>query len=643
MALFAGKTMYCADTEGDDLLDGITKFHVMSVAKVDNQTQKRTGLYSVTSYGEMAKIFGREENVLIMHNGQDFDYPAAEKLLDIKVKALVVDTLWLSWYLEPRRMVHGLEAYGREFGVPKVEVDDWVNLTEEKYTERCERDVEIQVKLWQSQVKALRSMYGRKDEDVERLILGINWKAEQLRLQGKSKIKLDKKSGQELLDELNKGMSEAIDSLAPEMPRRNKTATRKPPKKPYKVNGELSATGARWAKLTEEHGLPFDHKEPIKEVVGSEEGNPNSHQQIKEWLFSLGWKPTIYKDVKEDKKVRKIPQIRSDQTKELCTDIARLAKEVPALNYLQDIGVLQHRIGLVKGMLNAADDHGYVAAQAQGLTNTLRLKHKVLVNLPGVSKAYGYRIRGMLVARGEDTEFCGADLCSLEDRTKQHFIWPHDPEYVKTMMSEDFDPHLDMAEVSGLMSASDVEAYKKFDPDKATDEQVKWHKEASIIRHVGKTTNYAATYGAQAATIAATAGVPIKLASQMHKAYWERNWALEAVADSLKVQKRGGVSWVWNPVAKRWYYLKAKKDRFSTLNQGTGAFIFDLWLKNIVEAREQLSAQSHDEGVWELNVGYREQMTDLLKGAIQKVNEDLKLNRDMDCDVQFGRNYGDIH
>jgi len=25
------------------------------------------------------------------------------------------------------------------------------------------------------------------------------------------------------------------------------------------------------------------------------------------------------------------------------------------------------------------------------------------------------------------------------------------------------------------------------------------------------------------------------------------------------------------------------------------------------------------------------------------VNKELKLNRDLDCDVQFGYNYGDIH
>jgi len=41
--------------------------------------------------------------------------------------------------------------------------------------------------------------------------------------------------------------------------------------------------------------------------------------------------------------------------------------------------------------------------------------------------------------------------------------------------------------------------------------------------------------------------------------------------------------------------------------------------------------------------GYREQCTKLLKDAVYKVNEQLKLNRDLDVDVQFGLNYAKIH
>ena len=41
--------------------------------------------------------------------------------------------------------------------------------------------------------------------------------------------------------------------------------------------------------------------------------------------------------------------------------------------------------------------------------------------------------------------------------------------------------------------------------------------------------------------------------------------------------------------------------------------------------------------------GYRDQCTKLLKDAVQRVNKDLNLNRDLDVDVQFGDNYAQIH
>ncbi|MNE74447.1 hypothetical protein D3C80_1705290 [compost metagenome] len=92
-----------------------------------------------------------------------------------------------------------------------------------------------------------------------------------------------------------------------------------------------------------------------------------------------------------------------------------------------------------------------------------------------------------------------------------------------------------------------------------------------------------------------------------------------------------------------WYWLKTDKDKFSTLNQGTGTYCFDMWIKEVLKRRQQLTGQAHDEGIWEVKKGYREQAAKLLKDAIQEVNKKLKLNRDLDVGIQFGDNYGSIH
>jgi len=92
-----------------------------------------------------------------------------------------------------------------------------------------------------------------------------------------------------------------------------------------------------------------------------------------------------------------------------------------------------------------------------------------------------------------------------------------------------------------------------------------------------------------------------------------------------------------------WVYLKTEKDKFSTLNQSTATYCFDRWIFHILRRREQLTAQFHDEGVWELQLGFREQFTQLLQDAMDDVNKELMLNRELDFDVSFGRNYSEVH
>jgi enolase len=96
-------------------------------------------------------------------------------------------------------------------------------------------------------------------------------------------------------------------------------------------------------------------------------------------------------------------------------------------------------------------------------------------------------------------------------------------------------------------------------------------------------------------------------------------------------------------VSKFWYSLRYDKDKFSTLNQGTGVFIFDNWIREVLRKRRQLTATFHDEGVWEIKVGNREKMEKLLLESVQAVNGKLKMNVQFGVDIKFGRSYADVH
>ena len=645
------KRLFCADIEGDNLLAGITKIYCASYNELDPAMNSK-GAGTHTTRETIEPLFTNPNHILVMHNGVSYDKAAIEKVYGITVEAEIIDTLYLSWYLYPKMLRHGLAIWGEELGIAKPEISDWENLTLEEYVHRCAEDVRIQTALWKQIWKHLMLLYGNA-EGCWHAIRHLNFKAKCAALQESGKWKLDLLGCTEAEVMFSKKFDEATLALEACMPQVPVKVKKERPKKPYKANGQLSVTGERWAKLVEEfvdpeeyyHGDPMDYMGELTAITGYKDPNAGSPTQLKDWLYSMGWEPESFKFVrnKETNQTRKIPQIKNQETDELCDSIERLIEFQPALNHLREMSIVKHRLGVVQGFLKNVDEHGYVYAAIQGLTNTLRFKHKICVNLPSTRKPYGALIRGLLIARSDDNELCGSDMASLEDRSKQHYMWKHDPEYVTEMMKPDFDPHCDMAIAASLMSIEEAAWYKAHDKHSEIQDEIDKYSALSLVRHAGKGTNYAATYGATGPTIARSAGVSDEIGDVLYNAYWERNWSLTAIADECVVKNSRGMKWLWNPVAKLWVWLKAEKDRFSTLNQSTGTYCFDRWLYFVLQRRPQLTAQFHDEGIWELKKGNREAMTKILKDAMSDVNKELQLNREMDCDVDFGDSYAGIH
>ena len=82
------------------------------------QNKLRGENVTYTNYDDMRK-FLLSADVLVGHNITRWDIPHLERLLSITITAKIVDTLALSWYLEPNRIMHGLADWGEEFGVPQ--------------------------------------------------------------------------------------------------------------------------------------------------------------------------------------------------------------------------------------------------------------------------------------------------------------------------------------------------------------------------------------------------------------------------------------------------------------------------------------------------------------------------------------------
>lgn len=316
------------DVEADGLLDKATKIHVLAY-------EWEGGVRYTHDYDEMRKLL-TEAKVLKGHNIVAYDVPLLEKILGINIKAKLIDTLALSWYLNHHRILHGLEWYGVDYGIPKPKIDDWENLTSEEYANRCVEDVKINQKVWKDLKEKLLFLYDDKKQ-ADKLIQYLTFKMKCAALQEKSKWKTDELLINKSISTLSEEQDKATNKLIEVMPKVPVYKTVNKPSKPYKKDGTLSVAGAKWFNLLSDMDLPEDHSDPIEVLIEYKEPNPNSTPQIKEWLFSLGWEPAHF-DFKKNSKgeERKIPQVRieGDDGKELCKSVKVLIEKEPNIEVL---------------------------------------------------------------------------------------------------------------------------------------------------------------------------------------------------------------------------------------------------------------------------------------------------------------------
>lgn len=653
------------DIETDGLLPTVSKIHCLSYRTYENGTllDKNT----LFSEADIRHYF-EEQETLIGHNILVYDLPVLEKIYGIKVsKNKVIDTLGLSWYLYVGRKSHGLESWGEELGVEKPKIEDWKNLSNEEYANRCERDVEINELLFLKQIELLKKLYP-KHADRQRIINYLNFKMDCLREQEEVKIKIDIPLLEKSLNELENMYNEKYNILKSVMPGVAKYKVRKCPKNMYKANGHLSAKGKEWLDLLREQGFADNYDKDIKIFDRYEEPNPTSTTQIKEWLYSLGWKPDVFNEVKNKKTntSKEVEQIYNDK-KELNESVKELYSVCPELEHLNMFSLIGHRIGIFKSFRDNLDENGFVVASAMGLTNTNRFKHRSpCVNLPKPGTFYGEQIRGLLIVPDDSYIMIGSDLSSAEATTQDNYMFKFDPEYVKDRRTEGFDPHLDIGILAGLITQEEADFFTHF---KEGDDKY-LYKEIKKKRSIAKVINFSSVYGSGVDKKAKLLKSTKEFAEKLHNTYWERNKAVKMVEKDRKIKviykdqtvkiynskdliemknqrafmDRVDTMWLLNPVSGFWQSLRFFKDIFSTLNQSTAVYVFDCYLK---EARKyfKVQYQVHDEflTVIKKNKYTQEQIIKILKKCIASVNDKLKLPIPIDISADFGTNYAQCH
>ena len=635
------------DIETDGLLEDVSKIHCLSYRNYNSKELLEAK--TLTKYSDIINFLSQSK-LLIGHNIIKYDIPVLKKILDIDINCELIDTMGVSYYHFPvKNFKHGLGAWGERLGFGKPIVEDWKDQDISVYIHRCESDVEINTRLFQAQMDYTMQIYDGDIDMVRNIFNYLNFKLICLRDQESFGIDLDLELALKSMQELEVIIEDKIKILSNNMPKNLGKILHTMPKNLHKQDETLSAHGVKWLERLKELKLPFDTTE-IREVP-----NPGSPLQLKEWLFSLGWKPITFKVSKNTGE--ELPQVSLPFGQGLCQSVKDMFEDYPYLEDLDGLYKAQHRYGLFKSFIENKSDDNKIYSMAHGFTNTLRLQHsKPIVNLPGVDKWYGKEIRSCLTINDPKYTMCGSDISGLEDNTKQHYIYIFDPKYVQDMRVPGFDPHIDIGVLAGLLTKEEEEFFKKIEAQKDiqksdfkfdSDEDAKQYKRIKTIRGNAKTVNFSATYGAGPPKIAATLKCDLAFATKLHKTYWKRNKAVKQTADACTVKMVNGQKWLYNPISGFWLFLKAEKDRFSTLNQNSGVYVFDSWLRKIKQKTKDLDVntvlQYHDEILLVCPVDIKARVEELLKESMVETNKDLNLNVEIGISVDFGKNYGQVH
>jgi DNA polymerase I-like protein with 3'-5' exonuclease and polymerase domains len=346
-------------------------------------------------------------DLIIMHNGINFDAPVLRKNWNVTMKlSQVYDTLIASRLLNPSLDGgHSLAAWGDRLGFPKGDFSDWDDGATSEMQDYCIQDTLVTSKLFYRLVATLElEKFSQRSIDLEHQVQAIITKQEE------AGFKLDEPKALQLLAELKS----KLDVIQTEMQSIF----------PAKV------TGGRTHKTT---------GKPLRDIV--EPFNPGSRQQIAERLIEKGWKPN-----------------KHTEKGSVIVDEAVLATlDFPEAKTLAEYMMLQKRIGQIESWLDSLKSDGRVHGRV--ITNgavTGRMTHMSpnMAQVPNSGSPYGHECRELWTVE-KGNALVGIDASGLELRMLAHYM--NDNEYTNEVVSGDI--HTANQKAAGLETRNQAKTF----------------------------------------------------------------------------------------------------------------------------------------------------------------------------------------
>ena len=641
-------TRYVFDIETDGLYDEVTQFHVCCTYDLDTEEE----WYSTDPEEVKAKLSSATE--LIGHNIIDYDIPCLEKLLGWKPndRTKITDTLILSRLGNPDRLClpamsedgvkagpHSLAAWGYRVGVGKPEHSDWTEYSE-AMLHRCREDVRINARVYDILIEETKD-FG-ESIDIEHQVQRI------ISQQERDGVYFDTERAREYVIELGRRVSSIDQQLAPRLLRKCRQVGVSV-NRPFKKDGSLSkmakdwydtwwqgdfdgADGKRYGclfNMTNLIGGPFTRIEWITTDL-------NSDKQVKEWLFTLGWKPTEWNKSPTTGE-RTSPKLTEDSFKSLPEDVGESLKERVTW---------RHRSSQIQGWIDRVRDDHCLPAGANPLgTNTGRMRHRCVVNVPkastfgkGDSKAGGLWYSHVLNDKGEKQPVpFGTEMRSLFTHRPGRCIVGHDASGLELRMLAHY---MNDNEFTEQVLHGDIHSYNQ--------------RLAGLpTRDSAKTFIYAFIYGAGDAKLGSIIGGSKADGTKLRNRFLSALPKLgQLINDVKKASKRGFL------IGLDGRKIHMRRDSngdvmdhkaLNTLLQSAGAQIMKQSLIMLTKAANDAHLDyikvidMHDEGQADVAVEHAEKYGQLAEQSIRDAGTHFNLNIPLDAEAKIGSNWAETH
>lgn len=697
------------DIEADGLLDEITQMWV--IALQDYQTKEKVfytdqECVEYTPSGSLLDgvkaLLGYD--LIVAHNLFGYDYHVLEKFYPSlwNRKTVPFSKCWDTYVQSKAQLFdrprvkgvkgnHGLEYYGVLLKYPKPAIEDWTFFSEDKL-ERCLVDIEINTRTYDYLNKEAEKIGLDFYTQIRRSQASSYWHTRQA-LNG---FKGDKQHMLKCITELDEKLDTLRTEIEPKLPLQLKVKAlkctweemrdkwdnfyRKVPSTKYDDDGKVVKEAyfpttrvflksGLYDKHTASHfGITQESAKGERLVAGAytkiyfEETRMSQHAQVKDYLLSIGWKPTQYnyqkdkdgKFLRDDrgKLIPKSPKLTEDSFDSI---EGELGQKIAHYNtYTHRRRTFQNEKDDKKGWVNRLRSDGRISAGANVFnTSTSRSAQYEIVNCPSSAALYGSEMRATWVA---DT---GKVLISVDQDSSQlrclaNFMG--DPIYTNAVLSGmEFDenhryvgtdPHTLNAQSFGVLPEDLV-----LEARETQDESL--IKRCSDIRKYSKNGIYCYLFGGGdeklAQTLKLRTAAQGKVIKETFTAKLPAMGELQKRLLNMYKENRYGKGGFIQVAGGTWLYCMSEHKLLNYLLMGSEATIQNqaiCWVNNQIDLRGLHGKQVlavHDECTFEFPEEEKEQGLKLLSEMYGVASKKLGMEVLVTGTAQAGYSYLDIH